>query len=823
MWNSMYFVKLVKGFLPDKAKILIVGENKDKPALLTVDLDGDGLLEIAAAYRYEEENHIAVLKNYCNFWHLLANIKGTGRDINYFNAAPITEKHSNDLVVGWQIEDMWSELNILKWTEEGFENVAQEDMSYSKIAVEDMTKEKGESARCDIALWYHDAEKAYKIEVYKWINGILISDKEVYPYYFKKVSAYYKRLTKEEPNSPIYWYYLADAQIKAGRKEEALQTVESAMKFEEPYPSRELLVRLRVALLLDKIRGSENLHTAVVKTIDGNKWGYINDKGEFIIRPQYDYAEDFQDYGLAVVTIANNSGVINTSGKYILEPVYETIGQFSEGRAAVKDKDGFKVVDEAGKVITKDSYEYIGTYQDRRALFSSMVNESKYLYGYLDREGNEVIPAKYENAYDFNNGKALVQIADNDYGLINSNGEILSRYNYNFVGDHGDGLLAFKKTIDGKFGYMDEAGNVVIPPQFDSALPFEAGRAVVGMAQNYLSRYGVIDKEGNFIIKLQYDIINYLGENRFSVGRALDEEKPYLSYKYAIADENGRFLTDFIFDQISNYENGMTSVSDEKETFFADERGKKVKRLPAVEGSGTLTLEGNLVKVNVDQRVYYLDKTGKVVWQPNTVISLNNQYRVVEEKYKPNKDYLVYYPRVEGMTDTEAQNNVNEKLKELSLVKPIDSGVQLDYSYTGDFSVEFFKKNLLALELYGYEYPFGAAHGMPTEIYPHIDLVSGQFYELKDLFKKNSDYVKVISDIVGEQIKNNPDKYFIFPDAYKGIKEDQPFYVDEDTLYIYFFPYEIAAFAAGFPTFEIPFNDIMNIIDTEGDFWGAFN
>lgn len=112
---------------------------------------------------------------------------------------------------------------------------------------------------------------------------------------------------------------------------------------------------------------------------------------------------------------------------------------------------------------------------------------------------------------------------------------------------------------------------------------------------------------------------------------------------------------------------------------------------------------------------------------------------------------------------------------------------------------------------------------MPSKIYPHIDLVSGKFYELKALFKLNSNYVKVLSDNIGEQIKNNPEYSYVFPDAYKGIQEDRPFYVGKDALYIYFYPYEIAPYATGFPTFKIPYKDIMNIINANGEFWRAFN
>jgi hypothetical protein len=123
----------------------------------------------------------------------------------------------------------------------------------------------------------------------------------------------------------------------------------------------------------------------------------------------------------------------------------------------------------------------------------------------------------------------------------------------------------------------------------------------------------------------------------------------------------------------------------------------------------------------------------------------------------------------------------------------------------------------------GYNYPFGAAHGMPRKDFAHLDLVTGRFYELKDLFKSNSNYVKVLSDIIRERIKKQGPDSFVWMDSYKGITEDQPFFINENGLNIYFYPYDIAPYAAGFPTFTIPFSEIMGMINVQGDFWKSFN
>ncbi len=556
------------------------------------------------------------------------------------------------------------------------------------------------------------------------------------------------------------------------------------------------------------------LYAASIKTVSGVKWGYIDDKGHFIIPPQYDYAEPFQKNDLAVISMKDLTGLINRSGEYVVKPIYRSIDAFSEGRAAVNDKQGYSVMDEQGKILTSKRYPYIGTYHEGRAVFQN----DAYQYGYLDRQGKEVIPAQYASASDFKDKKAVVNIKEGELALIGPNGERLQTYPYAFVGQIGDGLLPFQPAADGKFGYIDQQGKVIIRPTFTNAQPFQDERAVVITND----QYGLINKQGNFVIQPKYDDIQLLGEGRVKVGKAKDSQKPYMGFKYAMVNTDGHFLTDFIYGDVTTFTDGLASANHDAYTFFINRRGKIVKSLPVIRGAGSLSFEGDLIQAVVDQRTFYYTREGKLVWRQNTMIPLSNAYLVREVKYKPNKDYYVYYPQIEGMENKTAQARVNQQLKELSQVKPIDKNVQLDYSYTGDFSVAFFKKQLLVLQLTGYNYPFGAAHGMPSQIYVHVDLATGKIYELKDLFKPNSNYVPVLSQIIGKQIETNPE-YYVFPDSYKGIEPDQPFYVKEHELNIYFHPYDIAPYAAGFPTFTIPFSEIMDIVDVTGEFWKSFH
>ncbi|MFV8830556.1 WG repeat-containing protein [Alkalihalobacterium sp. APHAB7] len=577
--------------------------------------------------------------------------------------------------------------------------------------------------------------------------------------------------------------------------------------------------------LAEEQRRKCRLYPASVHTIDGMKWGYINSSGNLNIPARYDRADDFQENGLAIVTVGDKAGIINCSGQYVVDPIYNSILPFTEGRAIVIDAAGFKVIDEKGSVLTSKAYNFIAPYEEERAVFSDRSANGQYLYGYLDRSGQEIIPLQFEYANDFKDGKALVRLTNRNYALIDKNETILNTYAYHSMTEFREGLSSFRKTVDDLYGYVDEKGNIVIEPQFSIALPFQEGRAVVNIIDGIHNGYGLINKQGEFIIPAQYNDVLQLGEDRVALGKAIVADKPYIGSIYAIATSDGRRLTDFEYDTVSVFKEGLSSVTQDRYTFFIDRSGNRAKNYPVVQGTGILTLENVVIKAFVDQRVMYFDRLGKTIWKPNTIIPLRSPYRVREEKFNPNKDYLVYYPQIEGMKNRARQSEINQLLKEKSNVKEIPSNVQLDYSYTGDFSIEFYRKNLLVVKLSAYHYPFGAAHGMPSQEFIHINLQTGELYELKDLFKQGADYVSVLSDMIGKQIEeqDQEDFSYFFPEAYKGIQADQPFYMTEEALAIYFQPYEIAAFVAGFPTFKIPYNDIIEIIDTEGSFWRAFN
>lgn len=70
----------------------------------------------------------------------------------------------------------------------------------------------------------------------------------------------------------------------------------------------------------------------------GEKYGYINTKGEEIIPCIYDYVYYFEE-GLAVVEKDSKKGYIDKEGKEVIPCVYDNASDFANGIATVQ-KDG---------------------------------------------------------------------------------------------------------------------------------------------------------------------------------------------------------------------------------------------------------------------------------------------------------------------------------------------------------------------------------------------------------------------------------------------------------------------------------------------------
>jgi len=94
-----------------------------------------------------------------------------------------------------------------------------------------------------------------------------------------------------------------------------------------------------------------------------------------------------------------------------------------------------------------------------------------------------------------------------------------------------------------------------------------------------------------------------------------------------------------------------------------------------------------------------------------------------------------------------------------------------------------------------------------------FDIKTGRSYTLSDLFKPGSSYIKRLSDLIKAQIA---ERQIDTIEPFESIRPDQPFYIADRALVIYFSLFELAPYAFGFPYFPISVFDLSDIINPVG-------
>ncbi len=571
------------------------------------------------------------------------------------------------------------------------------------------------------------------------------------------------------------------------------------------------------------------LYPAYVMEGSDKKWGYIDESGAFVIKPQYESAGDFMGNGMAEVSENGAWRLIDLTGKPVMESGYLYSTDFTGQGAVVTDESGKSYLyDKDGSVLfqTDGAIDKPGC---GMAAFSKRVDNEKGLWGYINTEGKVVIEPVYEWAQAFSGDKALVKIKEDRFGLINKEGKLLKEIDTKMAKELSEGIFVFSRADSegrDKFGYMDLDGKLLLDAVYSEARGFVDGLAIVNAAGDYENKYGVINKKGEFVIPAEYGEITYLGAGIYSVPET--HEAYYVSTyaKKALFDKTGKQLTSFDFYNVEALENGLISVSDEKSTYLIDGKGEEIKSIPRSEGVGSIKLLGDLYKIEADNMLQYYSQDGKKLWASNNTFHFDNGLEVNMKSFRPDRCMLIQYPEIAGLADSKVQESINVMLKEYFVGDSKGSNKDGNM-YTDSIEIGFTaekNKDMLVISKSGYYYPIGAAHGQPSREEYHINITNGRLYELKDLFKAGSNYKAKLTEIVKGKIdranKELGDQ--LYSEHIGDLETDGGFTFRRDALRIYFYPYAIAAYAAGFPEFNISYDELKDLIDTEGELWNSF-
>ncbi|QNK64754.1 WG repeat-containing protein [Pedobacter sp. PAMC26386] len=201
-------------------------------------------------------------------------------------------------------------------------------------------------------------------------------------------------------------------------------------------------------------------------------------------------------------------------------------------------------------------YSYISDYGEDQGIImvGNKVNvngEKESRYGYIDLDGKEIVPLKYESAGNFFEGKGGVKFQEK-WGFINKEGKEVVPFKYDYSGHFANGLASVQ--LNGKSGFVNDIGQEVVPLKYDHVFDFDAvGVAqvgtIIGVNGNLnINKYGLINKKGEEIVPIKYD----------DIGIFYDDNTPAVAVittngKSGLIDNTGKIIIALKYDNIEVY------------------------------------------------------------------------------------------------------------------------------------------------------------------------------------------------------------------------------------------------------------------------------
>ncbi len=228
-----------------------------------------------------------------------------------------------------------------------------------------------------------------------------------------------------------------------------------------------------------------------------------------------------------------NSFLINHPNFPFKSTILKEIELNSKNLFPVFDGDYFGFVNENGANVIPAKFESASEFRDGLSVVSK--NDSVY---FINKDNINVFDKYFEEAYLFIQGIAPVKNNSKWY-FINRHGQVVSKY-YDEINELCNDVYVFK--IDEKYGVLDYYGEQMIEPKFEKLGNFKNDMAY--FIEN--GNYGFISKHG-FLFKASFQWISDFNNDKMAIFK--------LNNKFGIINSFGKIILEPLFDQIiqTNY------------------------------------------------------------------------------------------------------------------------------------------------------------------------------------------------------------------------------------------------------------------------------
>lgn len=320
------------------------------------------------------------------------------------------------------------------------------------------------------------------------------------------------------------------------------------------------------------------MHAQLFPVQKDGKTGFINEQGQVVIDFEFEGAATFSE-GLARVFVGEKVGFIDPEANMVIPPIYDSALEFSEGLAVVTQGEQQGYINAKGEIVIAPQYYKADAFQNGLArVMKTILSE----YEFISSEGEVVLTGKDFMVSHFREG--LINCKDQrGWGFINRAGDFIIPPVYKYARPfyEGKAAVAPKKGVDGKantknrYGFINKVGELIIPPLFEGAdIRFSEGLCAV-----WDKGFGFIDEKGVVVVPCKLDYADH-----FSEGLAVFKPKGRKDL-YGYIDKGGNVVIPPMFSTADSFDHGLASVT--------------------------------VGKAYEDFRYGYINKKGEYVWEPS--------------------------------------------------------------------------------------------------------------------------------------------------------------------------------------------------------------
>ena len=278
--------------------------------------------------------------------------------------------------------------------------------------------------------------------------------------------------------------------------------------------------------------GQDNKEGFIIKSEDG-KYGIVDYSNAQVLETKYE--EIYKIYGndFYVVKQDGKTSLIKKDGTVVLNEGFDEISAIlknTENVIIYKKSNKYGVMKTTGEITIEANYDELK--ETKSGIFIAKKDEK---YGVIDLQNNQKVEFKYQtmsynekadlyiaedenfnndlldSSYTVKQTGILVELNDEkEYIEMSQNGEY-KYYNFKFEEKNVTDILSsntlFLSKKDGKYGFVDKEGNVVVDYIYDDATE-QNTYGYAGIKKD--GKWGAIDNKGNVIQEPTYELEEYL-------------------------------------------------------------------------------------------------------------------------------------------------------------------------------------------------------------------------------------------------------------------------------------------------------------------------